>query len=147
MTKRPEGRQSASAQSIPFHNGNIVIEICFKCHELLPQKELFHTSQSHSHTLRKPEIHFLPAKMALGCSATCKPSSPLWHYQTLLPLSVLLMGAVLYFLYWQSPLARIWRWSWVWDSVMPVFMLAILFREAVQCWSKCADYHHALDAC
>lgn len=97
--------------------------------------------------LRKPEICFLPAKMALARSAMCKPSSPLWHYQTLLPLLVLLMGAVLYYLYCQSaPLARIWRWSWVWDSVMPIFMLAILFREAVQCWSKCAAHHCALDA-
>lgn len=32
----------------------------FKCHDLLPHKAGFDTSQRHNHTLRKLEIHFAP---------------------------------------------------------------------------------------
>lgn len=61
MTKGPEGRQSEYAQLITFRNGNIVTEIFFKCHDLLPHKAGLDTSQRHIHALITLEmIHFSP---------------------------------------------------------------------------------------
>lgn len=153
MTKGPEGRQSEYAELITFHNGNNVIEIFFKCHNLLPQKAGFDTSWRCIHGLRKLEIRFL---LEDGLGTFCLTGTFLTSLTLSNPPATVTSGDGRSFVLPTLPvssLASVWRWCWVWDVVIssqPLSScarsqdwLAICFGAEMQHWSKCVNYFHA----